>query len=206
MTMQKFTPDQIVRLRRDATQLRKANRLSHHEALDRIAMQYGHQSWDALIRASSATEEVKPVALVLRAPQIPYVEALRNAAIRFVKKINPQYVKCLCWSGSLWVQEGHIRTERRRGICFDALGSSWDGITRQYAHGRGMVLLMDFEGMADRYVLESDEDDDGNPVTPGPIQVMYNARVGRDDLLECLEPQDFEAAFDALKTRMEHAD
>jgi hypothetical protein len=204
--MQKFTTGQIERLKRDAKQLKKANGLSHHEAQDRIAMQHGHQSWDALMRWNAKTAAVTPVASVLGAPPAPYVEVLRQAAIRFVKTIGPEDIRQLCWSGSLWVQEVDIRKERRRGVRFTVLGVSWDGITRQYARENGMVLLMDLEGMADRYVLEDDEDDDGDPVTPGQNQVMYSERVGRHDLLACLEPYEFEAALEDLQFRMERAE
>ncbi len=179
-----FTPQQIKRLRREATALKKASDISHHEALDQIARREGLANWSLLMHASSPIGHPEVVPAPIER-SFMYGE-LRDVCTRFVQDLDDDTVFLLCWSGSLWISEKALRTGKVTTLNLHALGLCWDNITRQYAFDLGALCLVDFDGLADRFVLDTDEDDEGNPLEPGPAQVLYTAKTGRHELLECI--------------------
>jgi len=131
-------------------------------------------------------------------PSKPYVETLGRSCRGFVKALDAHNIFRLCRNGSLWLREEDIKVERRRGVYFLALGPRGDNVTREIAHDAGMICLLDLDGVADRCVLPNDEDDEGNPVIPSAVQLMYSDRISRLELLDLLGPLEFDVLFEQL--------
>ena len=51
-----FTPSMLDRLRSDAKRIRKAENISHSQALDQIAVQHGFKNWSLLHRSAVASQ------------------------------------------------------------------------------------------------------------------------------------------------------
>lgn len=138
---------------------------------------------------------------VVDVAQSQYVtlNVLREACIEFIGSLDAYDVRRLCWSGSLWVNLQDAITNDVQAESLHALGVATDQMTRQYGRQIGAVLVINFNGLADGFAVEDDDDDanDDHPRFAGPDQIMYSTEAGRQALLNCFGYA-FEGDYDGL--------
>ena len=193
-----FTSNQIERFKREATAMKKATGLTHAEALDNIANREKFANWSLLMKAAhvDALSQQNPVP---QKSSLTY-EKLLSVCQRYIEENDSTYT--LCRNGSLWIDRRAVLNGNVTINSLHALGPRGDSRTRQYASDIGALPLTDFDGLADTFVLDTDEDEDGNPIEPGSGQLLYTANVGRRKLLECIQ-HGLEGDFDALMARID---
>lgn len=186
-----FTLLDIDRLRREAKRLARSTEVPLHEAQAQIANREGFRGWERLVRASKKfslpvahahTDELKPsedgnIGHALTA----HVTA---TCVKFINRLSEADIFRACWSGSIWirlrdVQEGTVNVDS-----FEVLGPYEDRFWKDIGLSQGMVCLLNFDGLAESFVLEDDEDYDGEPTEPAQWQEMYSPKVGRAKLIE----------------------
>ena len=193
-----FTQKQIDNFKREAKVMRKASGQSQSEALDCIAKREGFANWSLLMRDRG----LGPIEN-FESPKNQFGhKSMLEVVERFIRALDSSLIFCLCWNGSIWVDRDDARDDEITVESLHALGNHRDSATRQYAGNVGAVYFTNFDGLADYFVLEDDEDYEGNPRKPGLDQVMYTTEVGRQTLLDCVR-RDLESDFDSLMIGLE---
>jgi hypothetical protein len=114
----------------------------------------------------------------------------KSALSEFISTLNEFDTFQACWAGTIWVFGDALRAQ-------SVSKDSFEVFPRGFSDSRkGMLLVLDLDGLPERFVLESDEDDDGNPVIPNHCQIMYDHAAGIKALLECDD-------FDSIVGRLE---
>lgn len=192
--MSNFSSNQIQRFKREATALKKQLSISQSESLNFIAKREGYSNWPMLMKAFNS--------------QIPSTNSNFNAqdlleiCLNFIQNLNDAQVFTLCWNGSLWIDREDFLSDQVTVESLDAMGSAGDSAIRQYADGLGIILLTNFDGIADQFILGSDEDDFGNQLVPSHNQEIYTPTVGRRVLISCLS-NSLDGDFDSLVARLD---
>ena len=192
--MSNFSSNQIKSFKREATALKKQLSISQSESLNFRAKREGYSNWPTLMKAFNN--------------QIPSTYSNFNAqdlleiCLDFIQNLNDAQVFTLCWNGSLWIDREDFLSDQVTVESLDAMGSVGDSAIRQYAAGLGSILLTSFDGIADQFILEDDEDDFGNQLVPSHDQVIYTPVVGRQVLINCLSDS-LGADFDSLVARLD---
>jgi hypothetical protein len=191
----------VDRLKRKAKRIAKSAAVPLHEAQLQVARSEGFSSWEILQRSAArhvvAPNPCKPTRLKPDANGCigPALAAhIEATCIEFINGLDEDEVFRACWSGSIWISLDHVENGTVGVNSFAALGSRHDGIWQQIGYADGMVPLLDLDGLAEMFVLEDDEDDDGEPVVPDGYQVMYDVDVGRAELLRAARAVDGEVA------------
>lgn len=117
-----------------------------------------------------------------------------QAALRqFVERLPADHVHMLCMNGSIWARPLFMEAHEQAVPTFIAGGPAADMAIRQWAASEGLVLLCDFNGLADAFV-----DDDREPHR---CAVRFTAEAGRAELLGCVD-RDFAGDFDGFLARL----
>jgi hypothetical protein len=104
-------------------------------------------------------------------------------------------------NGSIWLQVDDAIADEISMHSFCALGNTTDTITVQQAWQFEAILAINFEGLADKFVLESDVDQDDQLAKVGEWQVLYSPYVGREELISCLD-HSFDGDFEHINQRV----
>jgi hypothetical protein len=75
-----------------------------------------------------------------------------------LKAATPNEVTCLYRNGSVWIYRSHVESKSISKDSILFLGPRNDGITREIASD--MILLVDYDGLADGGVVETEIDSD----------------------------------------------
>ena len=205
----KFSTGKILRFLREAKALKVKLSISHSAALDTIARREGYPDWATLKRNAS-----KSVPLAHEAPEQPVpsfltLERFLDVCFEFIETLDDEDVYCLAWSGSLWINIQSARCGQVDADDLLALGRVMDGLTREAGWRAEAILAINFEGLAERFVLEDDVDDDGQPVVPEEgVTVMYSTDAAREELLSSLDAtfeRDYERLVEGLRRHLEAA-
>jgi len=113
-----------------------------------------------------------------------------HAALRqFVEHLPAEQVQTLCMNGSIWARPLFMEAQEQAVPTFIAGGPADDMAMRQWAASEGLVLLCDFNGLADAFVDDDQE--------PHQSAVRFTAEAGRAELLSCVD-RDFAGDFDGF--------
>lgn len=188
-----LTPLAVDRLKREAKRKTRDEGIPIHQAQAQIAQREGFRSWELLqrsVKTKSDTDDNKPTTSGTLKPDpngsigAALIAHITEQCVNFIKGLDDAVVFRLCWNGSIWISIDDIENGAVSKLSFAALGPVQDGAWSRIGHADGMTPLLDMDGLADRFVLDSDEDDDGNPVKPDPTQLRYAVEVGRAELIE----------------------
>lgn len=114
-------------------------------------------------------------------------QKLLQIYIDFIKNLSESEARTLCLcNGSIWISLNDFMSNNITEDSFCAMGPASDSCIRQYGEDIGYILLTNFDGLADRFILDIDEDEDGNPCVPDQSQVIYSHEVGIDELIDCI--------------------
>ena len=186
-----LTPLDVDRLKRDAKRSARDSGIPLHKAQAQIAQRQGFPSWELLQRSvrTNAADTERPTSGTLKPDAnggigAALIEHITAQCVNFIKGLDDASVFRLCWNGSIWISLDDVETGTVSKRSFAARGPVHDGVWSQIGHADGMTPLLNMDGLADRFVLDSDEDDDGNPVHPNHTQLRYTVEVGRAELIE----------------------
>jgi hypothetical protein len=190
-----FTSKQIGRFKREAKAIEKATGCIHARSLDIIAERENFGNWSLLMKASRTNASSAKKSVTLQS--VLTFKTLLDVCQRFIKSLEEHTIYTLCWNGSLWIDKSAVLNGNLTINNLNALGPRGDSRISQYGSDIGSVLLTDFDGLAELFVLDTDEDDNGNPIEPGPSQLLYTPDTGRRELLDCIQ-RSLEADFEAV--------
>jgi len=187
-----FSPKQIERFRHEAKCLRKSGAMTYSKALDTIAVREGFENWSLLMRRvqePAVDISAAPGRAATQPPEKELVtlDAFRRLCIDFIKSLTANDVQRLCWSGSIWIGIDAALTGKVHPRDLIARDLATDQMTQQAGWQTDSILAFDFNGLAERFVLDDDVDADGDPVVPDNARVMYTTEVGRAELIHCVE-------------------
>jgi hypothetical protein len=164
---------------KDEAHAMKGPGLTFMQARNVIARREGYKNWDHLekaIKPPNANSE----------HQASSVEIVKWLITR-LEASTSQEVTSLLRNGSIWIYPSHIKKNCVSHDSFVFLGQARDGITREYS--TGLKLLVDFDGMAESGVLETeisedeylDQEELAERLGGYPILTI---EVARDDLIK----------------------
>ena len=180
-----FTAAQIYCFKREAKSISKTSGLSHSHSLDFIAKREGFSNWPMLLK-NSANSQINPDNSTQLTPN-SFHDCIRD----FIEYMDQESVDCICRrNGSIWVQLDDVILNELDDDSFIVLGKAQDGAVKEYASRHNLVLVVDYDGMADRFVsnteIDFDEDDEIQPEIH-PSQQIYTMNIGREAILKDLE-------------------
>jgi hypothetical protein len=186
-----LTPLDVDRLKRAAKRLARIAEIPLHEAQAQVAKREGFCSWELLQRSvpRQIVKAMRPLDLKLKPDADCSIGSalaahIKATCLEFIQGLDEAKVFQACWSGSIWISLDDVEDGNVTECSFGVYGRIFDGVSRQAAHADGMALLIDLEGLAERFVLHDDVDDYGRPVVPDGTRLMYNVDVGRAELAE----------------------
>ncbi len=188
MTIQ-FTPTQIKQFRRDARDLKKELGIRNIASLNKIAQRQNFANWSLLIKKQG--QQFKSISKA-DGQKLTH-QALLEICLQKIKELDAAEVFTLCMNGGLWINESDALHNAVTIDSLHVIGNNFG----QYGYDIGAIMLTNFDGLADVFVLETDEDENGHPVAPNHTQVLFSTETGRERLLDCL-PTSLEGDFDGL--------
>jgi hypothetical protein len=192
-----FSVREIANFKREARDRKRSSGLKLNMELDSIAQEQGFSNWSLMMK-TTAHEKAEP-SNDQREPITR--DALLRICLQYILELDGKSIRKLCWSGSLWVDKSDVFSGTVTLDSLHTLGVCWDSITRQCAREIGAVLLTSFEGVADQFV--DDEDEDGNKLKPARGQTTYTTEAGRSALMEVFQTG-FDGDFDGLMVDLEN--
>lgn len=181
----------VDRLKREAKRKARDEGIPLHNAQAQIAQREGFRGWELLQRSvtNNADDKKQPTSGTLKPGASgnigdALIAHITAECLNFIKGLDAASVFRVCWNGSIWISLDDVESGTVSTRSFAALGPVHDGAWSQIGRADGMTPLLNMDGLADRFVLDSDEDDDGNPVEPDSTQLRYTVAVGRAELIE----------------------
>lgn len=117
-----------------------------------------------------------------------------HAALRqFVEYLPADKVQLLCMNGSIWARPLFLEAQEKAAPAFIAAGRAGDVAVRRWAASEGLVLLCDFNGLAEAFVDDDEEAD--------RLAVRFSTESGRAELLACVD-RDFAGDLDGFLARL----
>ena len=202
----RLTQADAERLRKNAKRLKKSRAgtsepLPHSEALNAVAQEYGFSSWEILMRHLDEEEPPANAAVPPQqgtgtdlidereVPAPPLHKQALHACRELVRDLSARDVERLCMSGTIWVDRDDVWLGRITKESLVVPGYRHDGLTTQDANHLDAALLVDMDGLGDRFVMPGDVDENDEPAAPGKDQIRYTTEVGRSELLEIIESE-----------------
>ena len=172
----------VARLKREATQLRKASNIPLWKAQDTLAQRHGYANWSLFHREHSKALEALEALKVRK----PIAASLQRACIEFINSLSDNTVEGFCKGGaSIWAPAREIQAGTFGEI--EVLGSVDDLYNQNYARQNHLLMLASFDGLDENFVFEGDddyeEDENGDAIEPTRGQVFTPER-GREMLLD----------------------
>lgn len=185
-----LTPLDVDRLKREAKRMASRSGIPLNKAQAQVAQRDGYRSWELLQRSVQGTGEdnKRPT----NGPPKPEpsgdlgpasVAHIKAQCVKFIKGLDDASVFRVCWNGSIWISLDDFESGTLSRRSFSALGPIHDGPWAQIGYADGMTPLLNMDGLADRFVLDTDVDDDGNPEEPNDGQIRYTVENGRAELI-----------------------
>jgi len=181
----------VDRLKREAKRKARDEGIPLHKAQAQIAQSEGFRGWELLQRSvtTNADDSKQPASGTLKPSANGHigdalVAHITAQCLNFIKGLDDASVFGVCWNGSIWISLDDVENGTVSKRSFAALGPINDGVSARKGYADGMTPLLNMDGLADRFVLDGDEDEDGNPVEPDSTQLRYTVEVGRAELIE----------------------
>ena len=119
----------------------------------------------------------------------------------FLENLDAAGIYTLCHNGSLWVDRDDALQGCLTSASFLANGQCSDQTYVQYAQGLGAVLACDFDGLADSFFSEGQEDENGNLLVESAGYHLLTETAGRRELMATVKqsiPSDLDRLSAAL--------
>lgn len=194
----------VERLRREATQLRKASDIPLWKAQDTLAQRHGYANWSMLHRDHSKALEAPEDQEALEPLKVrkPTAASLQRACIEFINSLSDDSVEDFCKGGaSIWTPAWEIQAGTFGEI--EVLGSPDELYNRNYARKNHLLMLASFGGLDENFVFEGDddyeEDENGDAIEPTHGQVFTPER-GREMLLDLNYGDRIDGLMEKLET------
>lgn len=182
-----YTRLMIDRLRREAKRIARSTGHPLHVVQKEIAFREGFSGWELLVRAAvdplpAKTNKLLPTASGSLTPEL--ADHVTTVCTKFIKSLSDEETYRACWSGSIWIRLDDVAKGKVNLKSFQVLGNRHDGFWSEIGQSHGLACLLNFDGLAEYFVLESDLDDDGEPKLPTHTQAKYTPRTGRLKLVQ----------------------